>query len=49
MIDLQSFYETSKPIVFAFALKVLGAIAIVLGVVLALLTPLLRRLMTPVR
>ena len=49
MIDLQAFYETSKPIVFAFALKVLGAIAIyivgrwLIGIVSALVTSALER------
>ena len=49
MIDLQSFYETSKPIVFAFALKVLGAIAIyivgrwLIGIVSSLVTSALER------
>jgi len=49
MLDLQAFYETSKPIVFAFALKVLGAIAIyivgrwLIGIVSALVTSALER------
>ena len=49
MIDIQSFYETSKPIVFAFALKVLGAIVLyivgrwLIGVVSSLVTRALER------
>ena len=49
MIDLQSFYETSRPIVFALALKVLGAIVLyivgrwLIGVVSSLVTRALER------
>ena len=49
MIDIQSFYETSRPIVLALALKVVGAIALyivgrwLIGVVSSLVTRALER------